>query len=1170
MLSSTGVKPSTSASGSQPSGNTKKDKFRNTSKEQINSWGSIVSDVPSSSLDMKAGSSQISNLEMITCQRYWDMVIIIYGMLRYQEFTKWKDWNKLILPLGKFYLLISNHKVSFRQHTCFIHNLEGVDLLTGSRGNNPYTLSLGDMMASSPICLLSKASNDYVCSSGPALHEMTTAIISLGLIPNPPPSTLLVPPSRTKWYILFQPMFDELLTPLPSVDLPDPEVIAPIDEVVAPVPAVSTGSPFSIIVDQDAPSPIKLDDTGTLKKALYGLKQAPRMWYDMLSSFLISQDFSKGSVDPTLFIHKEGKELLLVQVYVNDIIFVASTLELCDRFAKIILQYYTIGLSRPIRWVKIAFNSILQSEATSLVDVSVTTIAEPPLVSATTLPPPPTPLITHMQQTPVPTPTTVPSSSLQDLPNFGSLFGFDHRLKTLETDFSEFKQTNQFAEAVSSIPGIVDAYLANKMHEAVKTVVQLQSDKLRDEALAENEAFLNSLDDNIKKIIKDQVKQQVKAQVSKILPRIEKTVNEQLEAEVMTRSSTESKTSHVVAANLSELELKKILIDKMESNKSIHRSDEQKNLYKALVEAYESDKLILDTYGDIVSFKIRRDDEDKDEEPSDGYQTGGPREDKREKNQKEPMHTDKDLEEPTHQEFDIGATEEQFDEETSQHPDWFQKPAKPPTPDRDWNKTLPAVHEPVQLWLSNLAREEGPRESFNELMDTPLDFSAFMMNRIKFDTLTPELLAGLTFELVKGKCKSLVELEYFFEEVYKATTDQLDCHNLEGQQYPHDMRKPLPLIPNSRGHQVIPFDHFNNELAYLSGGVSSRTYATSATKTKAVDYGHIKWIEDLVPNTIWSEVPLQIVEWHINKHLDWITIRRDDDKLYTFKEGDFKRLRLQDIEDMLILLVQCKLTNLNVEDRLAFGVSLRMFTRNTYRSDLKRSDAYIAYYNPRGFIYQNKDKKNKLMRIDELHKFSDGTLDDVRTALNDRLKGIRMEYLPKTIWRQSDRERAKAMIQAIDKQLKSRRIMRSLEKFVGGRPYEEHAEFDESDTHVLERFDTSAGNPVKEILLKLNLPDHRSILTDSKILKDGGEVKEFQRSFRHSDTERLSRSDEVLKLKNFKKDATLKLFKSTNQERSHSRQDKEQAQDLKSMITTSNHKLMIEVKDYGHKTKVEA
>ncbi|GJT35379.1 hypothetical protein Tco_0925798 [Tanacetum coccineum] len=71
------------------------------------------------------------------------------------------------------------------------------------------------------------------------------------------------------------------------------------------------------------------------------------------------------------------------------------------------------------------------------------------------------------------------------------------------------------------------------------------------------------------------------------------------------------------------------------------------------------------------------------------------------------------------------------------------------------------------------------------------------------------------------------------------------------------------------------------------------------------------------------------------------------------------------------------------------------------------------------------------MRIDELHKFSDGTLNDVRTALNDPLKGIRMEYLPHTIWRQSDKDKARSMIQAIDKQLKTRWIMRSLEKFIG-------------------------------------------------------------------------------------------------------------------------------------------
>ncbi|GJR61441.1 putative ribonuclease H-like domain-containing protein [Tanacetum coccineum] len=88
-------------------------------------------------------------------------------------------------------------------------------------------------------------------SSGPALHEMTPVSISSGLVPNPPSSTPFVPPSRSDWDLLFQPMFDESL----NVDLHAPEVIAPIPEAVAPEHAVSTGSPSSTTVDQDAPSP---------------------------------------------------------------------------------------------------------------------------------------------------------------------------------------------------------------------------------------------------------------------------------------------------------------------------------------------------------------------------------------------------------------------------------------------------------------------------------------------------------------------------------------------------------------------------------------------------------------------------------------------------------------------------------------------------------------------------------------------------------------------------------------------------------------------------------------------------------------------------------------------------------------------------------------------------
>nr|GEW23398.1 hypothetical protein [Tanacetum cinerariifolium] len=271
-------------------------------------------------------------------------------------------------------------------------------------------------------------------------------------------------------------------------------------------------------------------------------------------------------------------------------------------------------------------------------------------------------------------------------------------------------------------------------------------------------------------------------------------------------------------------------------------------------------------------------------------------------------------------------------------------------------------------------------------MDTPVDFSNFLINRLKVDTLTLELLAGPTYELIKGSCKSLVELEFFLEEVYKETTDQLDWVNPKGQQYPHNLLKPLPVIPNNRGRRVIPFDHFiNNDLEYLRGGASSRKYTTSVTKTKATDYGHIKWIENLVPKTMWIQEPigiiavteLKIVEWHNYKHLDWITVRQDDDKLYKFKEGDFKR-RMEDLQ-------------LGVK---SYQKKLNLTKSDTYRSDLKSKEAYIAYSNPRGFIYQNKDKQNRLMRFDELHKFSNGTLTDVRTDLDDLLKGIWMKYLP--------------------------------------------------------------------------------------------------------------------------------------------------------------------------------
>nr|GFA80965.1 hypothetical protein [Tanacetum cinerariifolium] len=81
-------------------------------------------------------------------------------------------------------------------------------------------------------------------------------------------------------------------------------------------------------VDSDHPTHIY-----RLKKALYGLKQAPRAWYDTLSRFLLDNDFSKGAVDPTLFTQKTGKHILLVEIYVDDIIFASTDPKACNMFS---------------------------------------------------------------------------------------------------------------------------------------------------------------------------------------------------------------------------------------------------------------------------------------------------------------------------------------------------------------------------------------------------------------------------------------------------------------------------------------------------------------------------------------------------------------------------------------------------------------------------------------------------------------------------------------------------------------------------------------------------------------------------------------------------------------------------------------------------------------------
>ncbi|GJV63578.1 retrovirus-related pol polyprotein from transposon TNT 1-94 [Tanacetum coccineum] len=210
-------------------------------------------------------------------------------------------------------------------------------------------------------------------SLGPAPQLMTLGILSSGVMPNPIPQPPYVSPTKNDWDILFQLMFDEFFNPPLSVVSPVPVATTPrhVDPTGSPLSTLIDQDAPSVryhqeegidfeesfapaarlevirifianasnknmtiyqmdvkttflngelrevvfvsqpegFVDQDKPNHVY-----RLKKALYGLKQAPRAWYDMQSSFLLSQEFSKGVVDPTLFTRKAGRDILPLQI----------------------------------------------------------------------------------------------------------------------------------------------------------------------------------------------------------------------------------------------------------------------------------------------------------------------------------------------------------------------------------------------------------------------------------------------------------------------------------------------------------------------------------------------------------------------------------------------------------------------------------------------------------------------------------------------------------------------------------------------------------------------------------------------------------------------------------------------------------------------------------------
>nr|GFA54557.1 retrovirus-related Pol polyprotein from transposon TNT 1-94 [Tanacetum cinerariifolium] len=356
-------------------------------------------------------------------------------------------------------------------------------------------------------------------------------------------------------------------------------------------------------VDPDNPNHVY-----KLKKALYGLKQAPHAWYDMLSSFLLSQDFSKGSVDPTLFIRKNGNDLLLVQIYVDDIIFAATTLELCDLFANLMCSKFKMSMMG-----KISFFlglQISQSPRGIFINQSKYALESLKKYGFESCDPVDTPMVEKSKLDEYKEGKSVDLSHYRGM--IGTLFYLTASRPNLQFVICmcaryQARPTEKHVHAVKRIfrylrgtvhrglwypkdssvalTAFADADHAGcqDTHRSTSGSVQFLGERLISwSSKRQKSAAISSTEAEYIALSGCCAQSQVKAQVTRIMPRIEESVNAQLKAEVLTRSSHSSRTSYAVA----------------------------------LVDAYEADKTILDSYGESAILKRRREDDDDQEGPS--------------------------------------------------------------------------------------------------------------------------------------------------------------------------------------------------------------------------------------------------------------------------------------------------------------------------------------------------------------------------------------------------------------------------------------------------------------------------------------------------------------------------------------------------------------------------
>ncbi|GKA69683.1 hypothetical protein Tco_0775747, partial [Tanacetum coccineum] len=371
-----------------------------------------------------------------------------------------------------------------------------------------------------------------------------------------------------------------------------------------------------------------------------------------------------------------------------------------------------------------------------------------------------------------------------------------------------------------------------------------------------------------------------------------------------------------------------------------------------------------------------------------------------------------------HEESDFEAQDMGSDDEdsgsrhipkVSLNQEWFKplsEEERPATPEPAWSIPSSSLPVPNNNWASAIASSfVSPPE--NSLLSQTGDIGVFIdwfCKKQGITELTPEHLEGPAYEVVKAFHPDVIHLQFQMEECHKLLTNQVDEGLLR-----YNVSRPLPL-----------------------GGPPD----------KAAIYPMLGQEQDGYPDQmnhmrILSVVRIEVFSLYGYDYMKKIVLRRADNQEYTIAESDFKDLYPSDFEDLYLLNLQGHLNHLPPKDKKILSTAVNLWIRNLEATGLEFMHDYKILDSPRAVVFRDKYGIQMIMRFNEIHKFSDGALQQIDEALDYRVKEFKVNKvnpgLNTRFWTTNDVIKSKQFMFAIQKRLKLRRIFQNLESFVGGR-----------------------------------------------------------------------------------------------------------------------------------------